>query len=48
MTDHSFLISSDELDRVETRMIGMMITDDGKLWIAVLMVKRKYNSVNPE
>ena len=33
MTDHSFLISSDELDRVETRMIGMMITDDGKLWM---------------
>ena len=33
MTDHSFLISSDALERVETRMTGMMITDDGKLWM---------------
>ena len=33
MTDRCFLISSDDLETVETRMIGMMITDDGKIWM---------------
>ena len=31
MRDHSILISSDELERAETRLTGMMITDDGEL-----------------
>ena len=33
MMDHCFFISSDDLESVETRMIGMMITDDGKVWM---------------
>ena len=33
MTDRCFLISSEDLETVENRMIGMMITDDGKIWM---------------